>query len=130
MSFDQHSPAMGTPATQRPSLGGRSLSNWLQTLRIKLAFPIDKQNLALDLTERALVLIFFLYFANKMLPRLSTLIVVEIAHPELLLLAATTNLEAALLVTSELLGILLILTRRSATIVSRHPRPPQAHCLP
>ena len=127
MSFDQNSPAIGAPTTSPRSLV-RSLSNWLG-LHIKLAIPAGKQkwpvllpkDFVLDLIERAVVLIFFLYFANKMLPRLSALIVVEIAHPELLLLAATTNLEAALLVTSELLGILLILTRRSATIVSRHP---------
>jgi protein-S-isoprenylcysteine O-methyltransferase Ste14 len=127
MSFDQNSAAMGAPTTSPRSLV-RSLSNWLG-LRMKLAIPAGKQkrpvllpkDFILDLIERAVVLIFFLYFANKMLPRLSALIVVEIAHPELLLLAATTNLEAALLVVSELLGILLILTRRSATIVSRHP---------
>ena len=45
----------------------------------------------------------------------------EIAHPELLWLAASTNLQAALLVISELLGVFLILTRRFASTISRHP---------
>jgi len=75
----------------------------------------------LDVAERAVVLILFLYFANKMLPKFAQLIVTEIAHPELLWLAASTNLEAALLVISESLGVLLILTRRSAATVSRSP---------
>ena len=56
-----------------------------------------------------------------MLPRFAHLIVTEIAHPELLWLAASTNVEAALLVISESLGVFLILTRRFATTVSRHP---------
>jgi protein-S-isoprenylcysteine O-methyltransferase Ste14 len=126
MSFDQNSPATGKPTTPRAFLG-RSLPNWLPGLRIKFAFPTENlsvlvsKDLVLDVIERAIVLIFFLYFANKMLPRLAGLIVIEIAHPELLWLAASTNLEAALLVISESLGVLLILTRRPATIVSRHP---------
>src|SRR5262249_37391168 len=65
--------------------------------------------------------ILFLYFANKMLPRIAGLIITEFAHPELLWLAASTNLEAALLVISESLGVFLILTRRSATTVSTRP---------
>src|SRR5262249_40926303 len=43
------------------------------------------------------------------------------AHPELLWLAASTNIHAALLVISESLGVFLILTRRFATTVSTHP---------
>ena len=94
-----------------------------------LAFRAGKQNLSafvskdlvLDFIERTIVLILFLYFANKMLPRLVGLIVTEIAHPELLWLAASTNLDAALLVISELLGVFLILTRRFATTVSTRP---------
>src|SRR5262249_35636999 len=58
---------------------------------------------------------------NNMLPRLAELIVTEFAHPELLWLAASTNLEAALLVISELLGVFLILTRRFAITVSTRP---------
>lgn len=79
------------------------------------------KDLVLDFMERAVVLILFLYFANKMLPRLAGLIITEIAHPELLWLAASTNLDAALLVISESLGVFLILTRRSATTVSTRP---------
>ncbi len=128
MNFDQNPPAMGKVRTPPPFLG-RSLSNWVPGLRIKFAFRAGKQNLSvllpktllLDFIERAVVLILFLYFANRMLPRLAGLIELEIAHPELFLLAASTNLEAALLVISESLGILLILTRRSATILSTHP---------
>jgi protein-S-isoprenylcysteine O-methyltransferase Ste14 len=75
----------------------------------------------LDFAERAIVLILFIYFANKMLPRFVHLIVTEIAHPELLWLAASTNLQAALLVVSESLAVFLILTRRFATTVSRRP---------
>ena len=56
-----------------------------------------------------------------MLPRFVELIVTEIAHPELLWLAASTNVEAALLVISESLAVFLILTRRFATTVSRRP---------
>jgi protein-S-isoprenylcysteine O-methyltransferase Ste14 len=82
---------------------------------------IVSKDLVLDLAERAVVLILFLYFANKMFPRFATLIVTEIAHPELLWLAASTNLDAALLVISESLGVFLILTRSFATTISRRP---------
>jgi protein-S-isoprenylcysteine O-methyltransferase Ste14 len=83
--------------------------------------PFVSKDLALDFIERAIVLILFLYFANKILPRFARLIVTEIAHPELLWLAASTNLEALLLVISESLGVFLILTRRFATTVSTRP---------
>src|SRR5262245_31194713 len=56
-----------------------------------------------------------------MLPKFAQLIITEIAHPELLWLAASTNVEAALLVISESLAVFLILTRRFSTIVSRRP---------
>ena len=118
MNFDQNSPAVGETRTPGPFI-----------LRIGLGFRTGKQGLSalvskglvLDIIERAVVLVLFLYFANKMLPRLTGLIVTEIAHPELLWLAASTNLEAALLVISESLGVVLILTRRSATTVSTRP---------
>jgi protein-S-isoprenylcysteine O-methyltransferase Ste14 len=98
-------------------------------LRLPRIFREGKQNLVdllskelvLDLVERALVLLLFLYFANKMLPRLAGLIALEIARPELFVLAVSTNLDAALLVISESLGVLLILTRRPAASVSTHP---------
>jgi protein-S-isoprenylcysteine O-methyltransferase Ste14 len=79
------------------------------------------KDLVLDVIERAIVLILFLYFANRMLPRLAALIDAEIAHPELLWLAASKNLDAALLVISESLGVFLILTRRFSKTVSKHP---------
>jgi protein-S-isoprenylcysteine O-methyltransferase Ste14 len=79
------------------------------------------KGLVLDFIERAVVLFLFLYFANRMLPRFVQLIATEIAHPELLWLAALTNLQAALLVISESLGVFLILTRRFAITVSMRP---------
>src|SRR5262245_20885514 len=79
------------------------------------------QDEVLDFVERAVVLILFIYFANRMLPRFVHLIITEIAHPELLWLAASTNLQAVLLVISELLAVCLILTRRFATTVSKRP---------
>jgi protein-S-isoprenylcysteine O-methyltransferase Ste14 len=82
--------------------------------------PVSKDRV-LDLIERAILLILFLYFANRMLPRLAGLISAEIAYPELFWLAASRNLDAALLVISESLGVFLILTRRFATTVSTHP---------
>src|SRR5262249_37656573 len=59
------------------------------------------KNLVLDIIERAVVLILFLYFANRMLPQLARLITTEIAHPELFWLAASKNFDATLLVISE-----------------------------
>jgi protein-S-isoprenylcysteine O-methyltransferase Ste14 len=56
-----------------------------------------------------------------MLPLLARLISAEIAYPELFWLVASKNLDAALLVISESLGVFLILTRRLATTVSTHP---------
>src|SRR5215467_220797 len=125
MNFDQDPPAVGEARTPPP---GRPFWN-LVSERVGLACQTAKRNLSalaskdlvLDFVERAVVLILFLYFANKMLPRFATLIVTEIAHPELLWLAASTNLQAVLLVISELLGVFLILTRRYATIVSMRP---------
>jgi protein-S-isoprenylcysteine O-methyltransferase Ste14 len=76
------------------------------------------KGLVLDIIERTIVLALFLYFANKMLPRFAALIITEVAHPELLIPAASTNLDAALLVISESLGVFLILTRRPAMAVS------------
>jgi protein-S-isoprenylcysteine O-methyltransferase Ste14 len=105
MNLDQNPPAIGKARTSLPILG-------------RVLLP---KNLVLDLIERAFVLLLFLYFANRMLPRVAGLIATEIAHPELLWLAASTNVEAALLVISESLGVFLILTRRPSIIVSTHP---------
>ena len=82
---------------------------------------LASKDFALDFIERAVVLMLFLYFANKMFPRLAGLIAAEIAHPELLWLAASTNVDAALLVISESLGVFLILMRRFASTVSTRP---------
>jgi protein-S-isoprenylcysteine O-methyltransferase Ste14 len=106
MNVDQDSPAIGE-ARPGPLLGWR--------------FSFVSKDLVLDVIERLVVLILFLYLADKMLPRLAGLITTEMAHPELLLLAASTNLGAVLLVISESLGVFLILTRRTATTVSTRP---------
>jgi protein-S-isoprenylcysteine O-methyltransferase Ste14 len=106
MNVDQDSPAIAE-ARPGPFLGR--------------LFAFVSKDLVLDVIERAVVLILFLYFANKMLPRLAGLITTEIAYPELLWLAASRNLDAALLVISESLGVFLILTRRSAVTVSTRP---------
>jgi protein-S-isoprenylcysteine O-methyltransferase Ste14 len=128
MNLDQNIPTVGEDRLP-PPLIGRSLRDGMPVQRFGSAFRACKQYLSalttkdhvLDFAERAVVLILFLYFANTMLPRFVQLIVTEIAYPELLWLAASTNLEAALLVISESLAALLILTRRSTTTASRHP---------
>jgi protein-S-isoprenylcysteine O-methyltransferase Ste14 len=114
MNVEHNSPAVGGARTRGPLLG------W----RVRQWAPVPvlvTKDLALDVIERAVVLSLFLYFANRMLPRLAELISTEIAYPELLWLAWSTNLDAALLVISESLGVFLILTRCSATTVSTHP---------
>jgi protein-S-isoprenylcysteine O-methyltransferase Ste14 len=104
MNVDQDLPAIGK-VRPRPFHG----------------FSLVSKDLVLDVIERAVVLILFSYFANRMLPRLAGLITTEITYPELFWLAASTNIDAALLVISEVLGVLLILTRRPAATVSAHP---------
>ena len=110
MSVDQNSPAINR--TRRPG----------EFRHGKLAvFAFLSKDLVLDVIERAVVLILFLFFASRMLPQLTRLISTEIAYPELFWLAASKNLDAALLVISELLAVFLIVTRRLATTVSTHP---------
>jgi protein-S-isoprenylcysteine O-methyltransferase Ste14 len=115
MKVDRNSPAVGEARTSGPlpappiEFGARKHS--LST----------SKDLVLDFIERAVVLILFLYFANRMLLPLARLISAEIAYPELFWLAASKNLDAALLVISESLGVFLILTRRFAATVSTHP---------
>jgi protein-S-isoprenylcysteine O-methyltransferase Ste14 len=122
MKLDQNTASVDK-ATRPGSFSGRSF--WKAMPRFGLAFRSGKQYLskdrALDFAERAVVVILFIHFANKMLPRFVHLIITEIAHPELLWLAASTNVEAALLVISESLAVFLILARRFAATVSRHP---------
>jgi protein-S-isoprenylcysteine O-methyltransferase Ste14 len=113
MNVEHNSPAVGGARTPGPFLGRRT---W------KWPPPaLTTKNLVLDVIERVVVLILFLYFANRMLPQLATLITSEIAYPELFWLAIAKNLDAALLVISESLGVFLILTRRLARAVSKHP---------
>jgi protein-S-isoprenylcysteine O-methyltransferase Ste14 len=77
--------------------------------------------LALDLAERAGVLVLFAVFTHRMLPRLINLVLVEIAHPEVILAAAAINAQALLLVIAEALGVLLIVIRRRSASLSRQP---------
>jgi len=77
--------------------------------------------LALDLAERLGVLLLFLLFVNRMLPRLINLVLVEREHPEVILLAAGVNAQALLLVIAESLGVALILLRRRSASLSSHP---------
>src|SRR5262249_34948563 len=110
---------------QKTSSVDKVSKSTLPMTRFGVVFRTSKRFLlrdgVLDFAERAVVLILFIYFANRMLPRFVHLIITEIAHPELLWLAASTNLQAALLVISESLAVFLILTRRFATTVSRRP---------
>jgi protein-S-isoprenylcysteine O-methyltransferase Ste14 len=110
MNVEHNSPAVS--GVRMPLLGWRL---W------KSARSLVTPDLILDVIERVVVLILFVYFANKMLPRFAGLITTEIAHPELLLLAASTNVDATLLIISESLSIFLILTRRFTKTVSKHP---------
>lgn len=81
----------------------------------------DRIALALDLSERAIVIGIFALFAYRMLGRLTVLIALQIEHPELVLAAATMNIGAILLVVSESLGVFLILLRRPSPTLSAHP---------
>jgi protein-S-isoprenylcysteine O-methyltransferase Ste14 len=110
MNFDQNSSAIGDSGAPDDFRAGK------QRQFIRLS-----KDIVLDVIERAVVLILFLYFANRMLPQLARLITTEIAYPELFWLAASKNLDAALLVISESLSVLLILTRRLAKTVSKYP---------
>jgi protein-S-isoprenylcysteine O-methyltransferase Ste14 len=120
VTIDQNAPATGEARTLH--LRGRPFWNWIPLLIGKQnRFTLVSKDLILDFIERAVVLVLFLYFANKLLPRLAGLVSIEIAYPELLWLAASKNVDAALLVLSESLGVFLILTRRFAKTISRHP---------
>jgi len=84
-------------------------------------FAALNMELTLDLAERIGVLVLFLVFANRMLPRLVSLVLVEREHPELILLAAGINAQALLLVIAEALSVLLILIRRRSASLSSQP---------
>jgi protein-S-isoprenylcysteine O-methyltransferase Ste14 len=110
MNIDQNSSAIGRNRTLGQfRVGSQPLP------------AIISKDLVLDVIERTIVLVLFLYFANRILPPLARLITTEIAYPELFWLAASKNLDAALLVISESLGVFLILTRRFTKILSKHP---------
>ncbi len=118
MSADQNPHSAGEVRTANPW----GLWNWGRVrFRNGEQKAVVSTDIFLDLIERAAVLIFFLYFAHRMLPRLAALFLTEIAHPQVILLAASTTLGAALLVISESLGVFLILTRRSTATISRRP---------
>ncbi|HVZ52621.1 MAG TPA: methyltransferase [Pseudolabrys sp.] len=78
-------------------------------------------DIALDLTERALVVGLFGLFVYRMLGRFVALVALQIEHPELIVAAAAINLGAILLVLSESLGVFLILLRRRSPTLSAHP---------
>lgn len=84
-------------------------------------FRFVGKDLALDLIERAAVLALFIFFVQRMLPRFTGLVLLQIEHPELILTAASINLGAILLVLSEALGVVLILLRRRSSTLSSHP---------
>ena len=88
------------------------------TRRLPSTISLD---LALDIAERAAVLLLFLVFVHRMLPRLVQLVLIQREHPEVILLAAGVNAQALLLVISESLGVVLILLRRRSASLSSHP---------
>lgn len=79
------------------------------------------KDLTLDLLERAVVLALFINFVSHILGRLTHLVLLQIAHPELIIDAAATNIGAILLVVSEGLGVVLILLRRRSPTLSLRP---------
>ncbi len=73
-----------------------------------------------DLAERLAVLVLFAIFVHRLLPRLTNLVLIERAHPELIWQAADINAQILLLVIAEGLGVALILIRcRSDTLSPR-----------
>jgi protein-S-isoprenylcysteine O-methyltransferase Ste14 len=77
--------------------------------------------LALDLAERIGVLFLFALFVQRLLPRLSDLVLIETAQPDLIWRAADVNAQALLLVIGEGLAVALILLRRRSATQSQHP---------
>jgi protein-S-isoprenylcysteine O-methyltransferase Ste14 len=84
-------------------------------------FAALDMELTLDLAERIGVLILFLVFVNRLLPRLVQLVLFEREHPELILAAGGINAQLLLLVLGEALGVLLILIRRRSPSLSTQP---------
>ncbi len=73
-----------------------------------------------DIAERLAVLALFAVFVHRLLPPLSSLLLIEHAHPELLWQAAGINAQVVLLVFAEALGVALIVLRRSSPSLSQH----------
>ena len=84
-------------------------------------FAALDMELTLDLAEPIGVLIVFLVFVNRLLPRLVQLVLFEREHPELILAAGGINAQLLLLVLGEALGVLLILIRRRSPSLSTQP---------
>lgn len=82
---------------------------------------LANKDFTLDLFERSVVIVLFIVFANRMLGRLLSLIVLQIEHPQLIVPAMEMNIGAILLVVSESLGVVLIVIRRRSATQSSHP---------
>ena len=74
-----------------------------------------------DLAERLAVLMLFAVFVHRLLPQLTSLLLIERTHPELIWQAAGINAQVALLLIAEALGVALILLRRRSDTLSTHP---------
>ncbi len=66
----------------------------------------------LDLAERVGVVLLFAQFVQRMALRLTSLVLIEMAQPELIWQGADINAQALLLVIGEGLAVALILLRR------------------
>lgn len=119
MSFGHTRPSNGgVPAARRlPLAFGRSQAAQADNVVLRLFKP----EFVLDLIERAAIVVLFVFFVHRMLPRLLSLVLIQLAHPELFLSAASINGQAFLLVVSESLAVALILARRYSSSISSHP---------
>lgn len=122
MSLQRNSSTAGeTPlAGARRRLSAPAPRGILRTLRQSLAAFVTR-DIVLDIAERGAVLLRFVLFVNRLLSRFVQLVVLQIAHRELVIAAATINAQALLLFVSETLAVVLILMRRRTPIVSSHP---------
>ena len=77
--------------------------------------------LVLDIAERVAVVALFALFVHRLLPELTSLILIETVHPELIWLAADVNGQVLLLIIGEALIVALILLRRPSPTLSAHP---------
>jgi len=83
--------------------------------------PPGDRGFLLDLAERVAVLMLFVLFVHRLLPRLTGLVLIQFEHPELVPMAAGINAQAALLVVSEGLAAALIVARRRSASMSMQP---------